>query len=202
MTAPETAVAGTPFALAVTISPSATSGTVQFRDGDTDLGAPVPVAYGKATLTDAVLATPGAHAITAVYSGGPSFAGSTSAAVTVTVPDIATSTVVTAPATATVGTAVALQATVTPATAGGTVQFMNGAVPIGAPVAVVDGVVTLSHTFDTAGAHSITAVHTPGEGHAGSTSAAATVTVTAAESGGSADFGSLDLGSIGSLFGS
>lgn len=62
-----------------------TGGAVQFRDGATNLGAPVTVtSSGVAVLTTSALAV-GAHSITAQYSGAANFAASASAAVTVTV---------------------------------------------------------------------------------------------------------------------
>jgi hypothetical protein len=58
-------------------------GTVDFRDGPTDLGSAPVGAGGVATFATALPV--GTHSITAVYSGDPSFLGSTSAAVGVTV---------------------------------------------------------------------------------------------------------------------
>ena len=52
------------------------AGTVQFSDGGTLLGSPVPVAAdGTATLTTSALAV-GAHTITAAYSGSSAYAAS------------------------------------------------------------------------------------------------------------------------------
>ncbi|MCZ4559216.1 Ig-like domain repeat protein, partial [Rhodococcus maanshanensis] len=73
---------------------------------------------------------------------------------TVSVPDEATTTTITVPATANVGAAVELKATVAPAAAAGTVQFKDGAANIGGPVTLNAGVATLSHSFDAAGAKS------------------------------------------------
>uniref|UniRef100_UPI00048323A6 Ig-like domain-containing protein n=1 Tax=Rhodococcus sp. UNC363MFTsu5.1 TaxID=1449069 RepID=UPI00048323A6 len=167
--------------LKATVAPAA-SGTVQFKDGATNIGGPVTLAGGVATLSHTFDAA-GAKSITAVYSGGAGFTGSTSAAATVTVsvPDEATTTTITVPATANVGAAVELKATVSPAAAGGTVQFKDGATNIGGPVTLAGGVATLSHTFDAAGAKSITAVYSGGAGFTGSTSPAATVTVSVAD---------------------
>ncbi|MBM4508593.1 hypothetical protein GS582_35740 [Rhodococcus hoagii] len=153
-------------------------GAVQFRDGGANIGAPVPVVDGSASLSYA-FGSLGAHSITAVYSGGAGFASSTSEArtVTVTPPVVATSTTVTVPPTATTDLAVDLVAAVTPVGASGTVQFKDGASEIGAPVPVTGGVATLPHAFTTTGAHSVTAVYSGGAGFGPSTSSARTVTV-------------------------
>jgi hypothetical protein len=64
-----------------TVSPASGSdtptGQVQFRDGAGNLGSPVSLTGGSATLTTSALAD-GVHAITAVYFGDADFAGSTS----------------------------------------------------------------------------------------------------------------------------
>ena len=62
---------------------------------------------------------------------------------TVSAPDAATTTTLTVPATANVGAAVELKATVAPAAAAGTVQFKDGAANIGGPIALNAGVATL-----------------------------------------------------------
>ncbi|MFC7447785.1 Ig-like domain-containing protein, partial [Rhodococcus daqingensis] len=69
----------------------------------------------------------------------------------------------------------------------------DGSTPIGGPVNVVDGKAKLSHTFDTAGAHSITATYSGFAGFSGAGSQASTVTV--AGSGGDGSFGSSQFGS-------
>ncbi|XGU18682.1 Ig-like domain-containing protein [Rhodococcus sp. 3Y1] len=75
------------------------------------------------------------------------------------VSQVATTTAVTSGASATIGQSTDLIAQVSPAPTGGTVQFKDGGTDIGAPVAVVNGVATLPHTFTAAGDHSITAVY-------------------------------------------
>lgn len=54
------------------------TGSVQFQDGGVDLGSPVPLSSGVASLPAAGLSV-GAHSITAVYFGNPDFVSSTSA---------------------------------------------------------------------------------------------------------------------------
>jgi hypothetical protein len=61
------------------VSPSEATGSVQFKDGTTNLGASVPVSGGQATfVTSALLA--GSHSITAVFTATGSFSNSTSPA--------------------------------------------------------------------------------------------------------------------------
>ncbi|TJZ77859.1 Ig-like domain repeat protein [Rhodococcus oryzae] len=202
VTGPATAVEGTDVVLGVQVSPLPSGGTVQFKDGAADLGAPVTLdAEGKASITRQ-FATTGAHNITAVYAGAGEFLTSTSGAhtINITAPDVVTSTVLTVPATATKGAAVNLVATVSPTPAGGTVQFMDGITPIGAPVTLdAEGKATLSHAFPTTGDHHITAVYSGAPGHLGSTAQVRTATVTDAGTGGNPGNAS---GSLGNLFGS
>ncbi len=60
------------------------TGTVQFKDGSTNLGAAATLAGGSATVTVSTLGI-GTHAVSAVYSGDPTFARSTSTDATVAV---------------------------------------------------------------------------------------------------------------------
>ncbi|WP_033293987.1 Ig-like domain-containing protein [Amycolatopsis jejuensis] len=80
----------------------------------------------------------------------------------------------------TAGAPVTLTATVTPASAGGTVQFKDGAANLGNPVAVNNGTAALTTSALTAGSHSLTAVFTGGSPNvSGSTSSAVTYQVNA-----------------------
>jgi len=94
-------------------------------------------------------------------------------------PAVATTTSLAAPATAAVGSAVSLTATVAPAGAVGSVEFFDGATSL-ATAPVASGTATTTATFTAAGAHSITAKFTPADAAAfvASTSAASTVTAT------------------------
>ncbi|PTR22497.1 Ig-like domain-containing protein [Rhodococcus sp. OK519] len=187
VTVPPNATTGLAVDLVAAVSPAGATGTVQFKDGAANLGAPVPVAGGLATLSHPFITT-GAHSITAVYSGGTGFGPSTSSARTVTVsepmPDaVATTTTVSAPATAEVGTPVTISATVSPTPIDGTVQFRDGATNLGSPVLVSGGAASLSHTFARGGSHPITAVYSGGVGSLGSTATPVTVAVTASSLG-------------------
>ena len=178
LTVPSSAVEQTSVALTANISPAANGGTVQFKDGGIDIGGPIAVTGGAATL-DHTFTTTGSHSITAVYSGTAGFGGSTAQAQTIEISSSALSTTTTlqVPATAVTGTAVDLTATVAPNNAVGTVQFKSNGTSIGSPVAVTSGVATLSHTFDTAGAQSVTADFTASAGFVSSSAPAQTVTV-------------------------
>ncbi|WP_258195552.1 Ig-like domain-containing protein [Rhodococcus sp. OK519] len=201
VTVPATAQTGSAVALSAAVSPADVSGTVQFKDGNDNIGSSVSVVNGVAALQHTFTET-GSHSITAVFTGGAGFSGSTSTAQSVQVSDpapgdVVTSTALTAPATATQGQQISLSARVTSSGAlTGTVQFYDGATPVGAAVALENGVAVLPHTFNAIGAHQITAVYSGGTGSQASTSAPQTVQVAA----GGGDGGG-GMGSLGSLSG-
>ena len=62
----------------------AATGSVQFKDGASNIGSPVTVASGQAQYSTSAL-TAGSHSITAVYTGDSNLIGSTSGALTQTV---------------------------------------------------------------------------------------------------------------------
>lgn len=145
------------------------TGTVQFFADGVAIGGPVPLSLGVATrLTNSL--TPGVHVITASYSGDANYAPGT---VTL-VPD---QVVLGAPRAQLTSDAnpVAAGANVTftfnllrPTGANpqpvGTVQFFDGNTMLGAPVAITNGVATLTTNMLTAGSHTIRAVFTPAAG--------------------------------------
>ncbi|MGF7124867.1 beta strand repeat-containing protein [Rhodococcus sp. BE178] len=179
LSVPGTAVTGTPVTLSVAMTPSNASGTVQFKDNGSNIGSPVTVSGGQASLQHTFTAT-GAHSITADFVAGSGFVNSSAAAQTVTVadPDVATSLTVAAPASAETGASVDLSATVSPSNAQGSVQFSVNGSPVGAAVPVSGGSATLPHTFGAAGSYSVTAEFTGAAGFTGSTAAAQSITVT------------------------
>ncbi|NKT45291.1 Ig-like domain repeat protein [Rhodococcus hoagii] len=180
VTAPATAVAGTPVTLTAGVTPPTATGSVQFRDNGTNIGAPVPVSGGQAQMSYSFPAA-GSRNVTAVFTGTTTFANSTSQprTVSVTAADVQTTTTLTAPSDAKTDTSVLLSATVAPSNAAGTVQFRDNGADIGGPVPVSGGVASLQHTFPTVGSHSVVAVFTAASGFVGSTSPARTVLVTA-----------------------
>lgn len=176
--APPAALTGASVQLSATVTPGNASGTVQFKDGNTNLGAPVPVSGGIAPLPH-TFTTAGAHPISAVFTGA-GFVSSTAGpqTVTVTVPDLATTTTVSAPGSAQTGAPATLSASISPAPNGGTVQFKDGVTLIGGPVEIENGTATLEHTFSSVGSHSITAAYSGAAGFEPSTSSAWAVFVT------------------------
>src|SRR3989441_982531 len=164
------------------VSPAAgvPTGTVTFRDGATSLGV-VTLVNGSASLTVSTLAT-GNHSLTAVYSGSPSFLGSTSPVVTQAVNLLNTSTSLTStPNPSTTGQAVTLTATVTavaPPTGvpTGTVTFSDGATVLGTAT-LVNGSASISISTLAAGSHPLTAAYGGSATFAASTSAVVTQVV-------------------------
>src|SRR5207245_2327844 len=82
-TAPSPSVFGQGVVVTATVTstvggttPATPTGTVQFKDGGSNLGAAVPLTNGVATATVSTL-TPGPHTITADYSGDTNFTLST-----------------------------------------------------------------------------------------------------------------------------
>ena len=173
-------VSGTSVTLTATVAPAA-AGTVQFKDGASNVGSPVTVAAGTASTTTSTL-TVGTHSLTALFTptNPTAFAASTSAAKTyvITAPAATPTTTalgITPASPITVGTGSTLTATVAPSSAAGSVQFLDGATPIGAPVNVGAGTATETTTFTT-NTHLVKAVFTPADTAAFSGSQSAVVT--------------------------
>lgn len=168
-------LAGESITLHARVSPAGATGTVTFYDGSLSLGT-VALSSGKASLSISTLSV-GSHALTAVYSGDPNHAASTSDVLTQMVNAVATSTILTSsPNPSRLGKTVKLTAKVTPRTATGTVTFYDGTNVLGsAPLA--NGTATLSVSTFTTGAHSLTAVYAGDANNLGSTSEVLTQTV-------------------------
>jgi len=147
-----------------TITPSAATGTVTFKNGAVVLGTGA-VSGGKATFSTSTLtvSTVG-HLITAVYSGDSNYVGSTSPSLKQIVNKVNTSTTVASslnPSTS--GQTVTFTATVTASvgTATGLVDFYDGATKIGAK-ALTSGNAAFSTSKLATGSHSIKAVYVGG----------------------------------------
>ena len=161
-----------------TVSPSGATGTVTFKDGTTTLGT-ASLSSGTATFTTSSLSV-GSHSITALYGGDTTYLGSTSAALTQTVNQAASSTTVSAsPNPATSGQAVTFKASVAPAAATGIVTFYDGAAALGS-ASLSTGTATFTTSSLAAGSHSITAVYGGDTNYAGSSSAVLSETILAA----------------------
>jgi hypothetical protein len=175
------------FTATITPVAPAPTGTVTFQDGGTNIAGCVkrPVAAQVATCTTAALAV-GSHTVTAVYSGNPTYATSTSAPVTQVVTMGSTTTVVAASVTPSVsGQTVTYTATVSavaPAsgTRTGTVAFQDGGVVIAvcaAKAVAVIGTATCAIAYAGPGTHTITAIYSGDANFTASTASAVTQTI-------------------------
>ncbi|WP_433667316.1 beta strand repeat-containing protein [Nocardia sp. CA-136227] len=163
---------GTATTLTAKVSPAAAGGTVEFADGTTILGTGQVDGTGTATFQWTPSAA-GAHTLTATFSGRDGVTGSnTTGQVSVVAADVASTTVLNPVAGAKVGTATTLTATVTPAAAGGTVQFADGATVLGTGQVDGTGTATLQWTPSAAGAHTLTATFSGRDGVTGSNTTA------------------------------
>jgi hypothetical protein len=139
------------------------TGTVQFKDGAANLGAPVNLSLGAATFSTNTLTQAG-HNIAAVYSGDTNFTSSTGALTLQVNQTTSTTTLTSSLNPSAAGQNVTLTATVTAVAPGtgtptGTVQFKDGAANLGAPVNLSSGVASFSTKALTQGGHTISAVY-------------------------------------------
>ncbi len=169
---------GQSLTLTATVTGSGATGTVQFTDNGGNLGTAVALSSGTASLSTTALGA-GSHSLAAVYSGDKTHQPSTSPAATVSVLVASTTSLSATPTLATVGQAVTLTASVAGNAPTGSVQFKDGANNLGAPVAVGNGVATLSTNQLAVGSHSISAAYSGDAGHAPSTSSTTPVGVNA-----------------------
>lgn len=145
--------------LTATVTPSTATGTVQFIDGTTNLSTPVTIASGQAELAVATLSV-GTHSITAAYSGNATEAKSTSNILTQTVNPLgATVTLSSGENPSAFGDNVTFTATVTPNTATGNMQFLDGTTPLSGMVAISGGKWTFAVSTLAVGTHQITAAY-------------------------------------------
>jgi hypothetical protein len=158
-------VQGTTLTLKATLTPSAAVGSVQFFDGASTIGSPVAVSGGIAQTPTTAL-TVGSHTLKATFTptDANAFTTSTSSTVSYTITAPATSTTTTlgvlpaSPQQA--GTALTFTGTVAPATAAGSVQFLDGATVLGSGT-VSGGVATFSTSSLAVGSHTLTAKFVP-----------------------------------------
>jgi|GEM_PF-111397 len=147
------------------------------------------LASGNPATASATLAalSPGTHTLTATFSGDTYYATSTSSSITVTVPKLVTTTVMT-PATTTPsgGASLAVSATITPSQTystlpSGTVSFTLDGTSVSS-VAVISGSpasasATIASTSLTPGTHALAAVYSGDTVYATSTSSSTTLTI-------------------------
>jgi hypothetical protein len=175
------ATVGVPVTLRASVSPASATGTVQFLDGATVIGASA-IASGSASLTTSTLAQ-GSHSITAVYSGDAADIASTSGVLTQTV-NAKTAASVSLSSSANpsvVGVAVTITASVSPVSATGTVQLLDGGTVIGT-ASVASGVASFSTSSLARGVHSLTAAYSGDATDTAATSGVLTQTVQTAAS--------------------
>jgi hypothetical protein len=184
---PTTPMVGQSVTLTATVTAAALStkpgGTVAFKDGATTLGT-ASLVNGSASFTWANPAA-GSHTLTAVYGGGGSVQGRTSATVTVTVnkwkTQLATPWLSNTKPTS--GTPVTLYASLnfptsgTTATPGGTITFKDGNTVLGRMPLNPHGRTDLAISGLSAGTHSISEIYSGDARFAGATSAALSLTV-------------------------
>lgn len=184
--------AGTSVTFTATITPPNAAGTVQFRNGTSNLGTPQTVSDGTATLVTSALPV-GDNQISAVFTptNANTFATSTSPTITYTVtarPATATTTTITSVTPAsprTQGTTVTFTVTVSPSDAAGSVQLRSNGTAVGTPVTVTNGSASINTDALPIGDNQqITAVFTPTDAAAfgSSTSPPVSYTVTAVPS--------------------
>ncbi len=172
------------------VSPGAgiPTGTVQFFDGATSLGAGALIG-GAATFTTSTLSS-STHAITAVYAGDVNFGGSTSPVFTQVLHETTTTALISSSNPSVFGETVTFTAVVSAGvgadTPTGTVQFFDGALSLGIRT-LGGGTATLSiSTLAVNSSHPITAVYSADSGFfGGSTSLVVTQAVNQASSAGS-----------------
>ncbi|MBD9510839.1 Ig-like domain repeat protein [Ensifer sp. ENS10] len=172
-------VLGTSVTLTATLAGGASpTGTVTFKNGSTTLGTG-SVSGTTAAFSTAALAV-GAQSITAEYSGDGNNAAAVSAAVTVTVGQVApTVTVSASNSNPVLGASVTFTASlVGGASPTGSVTFKNGSTTLGTG-SVSDTTATFSTAALSVGAHFITAEYSGDSNNAAATSGAVTVTVAA-----------------------
>ena len=164
------------------------AGTVNFEDGGVTIAGCAAKALTAAGTATCSFTYPGAaiHSITAIYSGGISFAGSTSPTLTQTVNPALTSTALASSVNPSVaGQSVTMTASVSVIAPGigtrtGTVMFEDGGVTItgcAAQAVSAAGTAVCAAAFAAAGAHPLTAVYSGDSNFSGSTSPILTETV-------------------------
>jgi RHS repeat-associated protein len=169
-------LAGSSLTLTASIGGYLPTGTVQFKDGATNLGSGIPVVSGQASVSTTPTAASG-HVYSATYSGDPNNTGR-SGSLTVNVIGANSATAVSASASAvTPSTSVTFIATVTGSTPTGSVTFRDGATVLSTST-VAGGTATWSQTLAN-GLHVVTASYGGDTTNSPSTSMATLIQVSA-----------------------
>ncbi|MGW6379590.1 Ig-like domain-containing protein [Rhodococcus sp. NPDC055112] len=180
------------------VTPAAAGGTIEFKDGNTVIN----TAQVEADGTAAIIWNPdtdGQHTITAIFSGRNGVLGSTTTQQVTVAPvgSTASTTTLTPITGAKVGTAITLKAKVTPAAAGGTIEFKDGNTVLGTAQVSANGEATHQWTPTAAEQRTITATFSGRNGVTGSTTTQQVTVAPAGNNGSSTG----SLGSLGSLLG-
>jgi hypothetical protein len=172
---PASATYGNALVLTATVTPAAATGTIAFTDSIGGTIAQVPLLNGAASFSSSALA-PGSHILSASYSGDGFRSPSTSAALTTTIDPIA-STIALAPLPATIdaGNPLSLSATISPASAAGTVLFRDANFGTLGQSSVSHGAATLKLNSPALGSYAITAFYS-GDGYDTASASAAITT--------------------------
>jgi len=185
---PTSAVFETPILFTATLTPASSvyvGESIKFYQGTTQIGTGTLNAAGTATFSTSALNV-GTDSITAQYAGDTDYSGSvTPTAAQVVISAMPTTVSLTAsPATVVAGTAVQLSTVVHPQSGavipGGTISYSDSGTSIGQSTLNASGTATFSISSLAVGTHSITASYAATGNFGGSTSTAASVTVTAA----------------------
>ncbi len=149
-----------PQTLSASVAPSAAPGTIQFKVNGTDQGTAQTLVSGAASVSWTPTST-GSYSITATYTSSDAGYASqpTSNTVNVTVNPIATTVIVTGPATGVKDTALTLSANVAPSGAPGTIRFFADGTEVG-QAAFSGTQVSVQWTPTTAKTYTITATFT------------------------------------------
>jgi hypothetical protein len=175
---PNPSLPGQVVTITSTVTGSAPTGSVQFKNGGVNLDAAVTLSGGSAVLVSNSLAV-GNHSITAAYDGDAGNTASVSPAITQVVNQAVSSVALSvSPPNPSVGQTVTLTATVTGYSPTGSVQFMDGTFNLGASV-LINGTAAISTSVLSVGSHSLTAVYVGDVNNTARTSDVAAVTVTA-----------------------
>ncbi|MDE2432578.1 MAG: Ig-like domain repeat protein [Burkholderiales bacterium] len=178
---PSSLQAGQAVTLTAQVSGSSPTGSVQFKDGANDLGAPVAVSSGMATLSINLM-TAGDHSLSGVYLGDSNNTSSQSAATSLTVSPAHTTTTLTSSANpAATDAQVTLTATVEGAAPSGSVEFRDGTTSLG--TATLSGnSAALVVTGLAPGDHTLVAVYAGDANNQSSQSSALTQSITSVAS--------------------
>jgi hypothetical protein len=177
---PSAATFGQSVTLSATVTGSSPTGTVQFKDGTTNIGSAVALSSGSASLNTTALAV-GSHTITAAYSGDTANSLSVSPGVSVITKAPSTISLTSTSTSTKQGESVTFTATVGGYLPSGTVDFMDGTTSLGV-FAINVSSATLTTSSLSVGTHNITAIYSGDTNNLSGTSTVLTETVLAVSS--------------------